>query len=185
MVVTAIGNSNVRTLYFTSQCGGIPSEYFRLLSRCPQNWRAKSQVNDNQSNLIISLLLWFFWPRQNLWQRVSSLINDCWFRLQIRPYAEATASIQGYLSILWVIRAGVSGHGTLIDVGLPMTLSLQVHPIQWCATVSADLTVLRLSASVYYQWCWFLGCGSRNTLFRLGSWSAIRWNRKLIERCGW
>ena len=79
----------------------------------------------------------------------------------------------------------MSGDGTLIDVGLPMTLSLQVHPyIQWCATVSADLTVLRMSARVYYQFCaFFLGCGSRNTLFRLGSWSAISWNKELIKRC--
>ena len=80
----------------------------------------------------------------------------------------------------------MSGDGTLIDVGLPMTLSLQVHPyIQWCATVSADLTVLRLSARVYYQFCGlFLGCGSRKTLFRLGSWSASSWNKELIKRCG-
>lgn len=127
-----------------------------------------------------------FGPRQNLWQQFSSLINDCWFRLQIRPYAEATASIQGYLSVLYVIRAGVSGDGTIVDVGLPMTLSLQVYPYnQWCATVSADLTALKLTARVYYQWCWFLGCGSRNTLFRLGSWSAISWNRNLIQHCGY
>ena len=81
----------------------------------------------------------------------------------------------------------MSGDGTLIDVGLPMTLSLQVHPYkQLCTTVSADLTVLRLSARVYYQFCGlFLGCGSRKTLFRLGSWDAIRWNRKLIERCSY
>ena len=79
----------------------------------------------------------------------------------------------------------MSGDGTIVNVGLPMTLSLQVHPYkQVCATVSVDLTAFRMSARVYYQWCWFLGCGSRNTLFRLGSWSAISWNRKLIERCG-
>ena len=79
----------------------------------------------------------------------------------------------------------MSGDGTIVDVGLPTTLSLQVHSREeWCATVFADLTALRLNASVYYQWCWFPGCGSRNTLFSLGSWSAIRWNRKLIERCG-
>ena len=77
----------------------------------------------------------------------------------------------------------MSGDGTLIDVGLPMTLS--EHPFnRWCATASADLTALRLSARVYYQWCWFLGCGSRNTLFSLGSWSVISWNWILIERCG-
>ena len=82
----------------------------------------------------------------------------------------------------------MSGDGTIVDVSLPMTLSLQVHPYnQWCATASADLTALRLTALAYYQLCWpwpFRGCGSRNTLFRLGSWTAIRWNRKLIERCG-
>lgn len=84
----------------------------------------------------------------------------------------------------------MSGDGTIVDVGLPMKLSSQVRPfspsLQWCASVSADLTALKMTASVYYQFCWpwpFRGCGSRNTLFRLASWEAIRWNRKLIERC--
>ena len=80
----------------------------------------------------------------------------------------------------------MSGDGTIVDVGLPMTLSLQVHPYkQLCATVSADLTALRLTARVYYQLCYISGCGSRNTLFRLASWDAIRWNRKLIKRCSY
>ena len=80
----------------------------------------------------------------------------------------------------------MSGDGTIVDVGLPMTLSLQVHPYRRvCATVSVDLTAFRLSARVYYQWCYIIGCGSRNTLFRLASWDAIRWNRKLIVRCSY
>ena len=79
----------------------------------------------------------------------------------------------------------MSGDGTIVDAGLPITLSLQVHPYkQWRATVSADLTALRLTARVYYQLCYIFGCGSRKTLFRLRLWDGIRWNRKLIERCG-
>ena len=81
----------------------------------------------------------------------------------------------------------MSGDGTIVDVSLPMSLSLQVHPYnQWCATVSADLTALKLTARVYYQWCLLsVSCGSRKTLFQLGSWSAIRWNRNLIQSCGY
>ena len=82
----------------------------------------------------------------------------------------------------------MSGEGTIIGVSLPMTLSLQVFPYkQWCATASADLTALKLTALVYYQFCVPLTdrCGSRNTLFSLGSWSVYNRNWKLIERsCG-
>lgn len=79
----------------------------------------------------------------------------------------------------------MSGDGTIVDVGLPMTLVVQVHPSKKsCATVSADLTALKMTASVYYQLCYIVRCGSRKSLFRLGSLDEIRWNRKLIERCG-
>ena len=79
----------------------------------------------------------------------------------------------------------MSGDGTIVNVGLPITLSLKVYPYKrWCVTASADLTALGLTVSAYYQLCYITDCFSRKTLFTLGSWSGISWSKKLIERCG-
>lgn len=129
---------------------------------------------------------WFDQLRQVPWQPFPSL-NYCWFLLQIRPYAEVTASIEGHLAAL-IIRAGVYGDGTLLSAGLPATLFLRKHPSAIsCATVSADLTALKLSAGLYFELCLsFRSCGERKNLLRFGTWAAIRRNWTLMEpRCSW
>ena len=102
----------------------------------------------------------------------------------MKPDAEVTAEIDGHLSA-YVLKAGASGDGTIVRVGLPVTLSLLENPSEsWCTTLSANLAALELSASLYYQWCaGFFGCGSQKTIFRFGTWNAISRNWNLITRC--
>jgi len=111
-------------------------------------------------------------------------LNGNQFLLQVKPEAEVTAEIDGFLSA-HVIKAGVYGDGTIVRVGLPVTLSLQVNPSEsWCVTMSADLTALELSAGLYYQWCYIIACGSRKTIKRLGTFDAISKNWELMPtRC--
>ena len=85
-----------------------------------------------------------------------------------------------------MIKAGVYGDGTILRVGLPVTLSLQVYPSEsWCTTISADMTALELSAGLYYQWCYIIACGSRKTIDRFGKLDAISRDWELMPtRCG-
>ena len=57
-------------------------------------------------------------------------------------------SIEGFVSA-YIIRGGVYGDGTLVRVGLPVTLSYQENRSpgsQWCTSLSVHLTALELSA---------------------------------------
>jgi len=75
--------------------------------------------------------------------------NDRIFFCQIEPFAEVTASIEGYISA-YILRAGVYGDGELMRIGLPLTLSY--YEGKWCLTLNARLTALELSAGIFYQW---------------------------------
>ena len=95
-------------------------------------------------------------------------------------------SIEGFVSA-YIIRGGVYGDGTLVRVGLPVTLSYQENRSpgsQWCTSLSVNLTALELSAGAFYQkrhwWHW----GTRHTLYEFGKWDAIQRNWKELERCG-
>jgi len=69
--------------------------------------------------------------------------------VKIEPFAEVTASIEGYISA-YILRAGVYGDGELMRIGLPLTLSY--YEGKWCLTLNARLTALELSAGIFYQW---------------------------------
>lgn len=109
------------------------------------------------------------------------------FFFQIEPFAEVTASIEAYVSA-YLIRGGAYGDGTLVRVGLPVTLSYQAARSpgkKWCVNLSARLTALELSAGIFYQWWdwWGWDWGTRHILYEFGRWSAINRNWKVIERC--
>lgn len=106
--------------------------------------------------------------------------------IEIEPFAEATASIEGHISA-YLIRVAVYGDGTLIRVDLPVTLSYHAARSagrKWCVDLSSSLTALELSARIYYQWRNWWSWGTRHTLIEFGTWDGINYNRKLLERCG-
>ena len=127
----------------------------------------------------------------------NELTNDDWkiikwlflfFFYQIEPFAEVTASIEAYVSA-YIIRAGAYGDGTLVRVGLPVTLSYQEARYpgkRWCVDLSARLNALELSAGIFYQWWdwWWWDWGTRHTLYEFGKWSALDKNWKVLGRCG-
>ena len=95
-------------------------------------------------------------------------------------------SIEGFVSA-YIIRGGVYGDGTLVRVGLPVTLSYQENRSlgsQWCTSLSVRLTVLELSAGLFYQWGHWWHWGTRYTLNEFGKWDAIQRNWTELERCG-
>lgn len=153
-------------------------------------------LNNNWSRLTLSfsflihISLPLFLSRVGLIKTISlatiSFFEWLCFLIQVKPYAEVTAEIEGYLSA-HVIKAGVYEDGTIMRVGLPVTLSLQENPFEsWCTTMSADLTALELNAGLYYRLCWIIACGSRKTIYGFGTWNAISRNWKLMPtRCSW
>ena len=101
--------------------------------------------------------------------------------------AEVNASLEAYVSA-YFIRAGAYGYGTLVRVGLPVTLSYQATRSpreKWCLVLSTRLTALEFSAAIYYQWrgLW-VGWGTRHTLYEFGRWAAIHRNWRLLASCG-
>ena len=105
----------------------------------------------------------------------------------MEPTTEVTVSINAYLSA-YVIRAGVYGDGTLVRVGLPVTLSYQATRSsgeKWCLDLSVRLTALELRAGIFYQWrTWWFGWGRRRTLYEFGRWSAINRSWEVLAECG-
>ena len=104
---------------------------------------------------------------------------------QIEPSAEVTASIEGYVSA-WFIRGGVYGDGTLVRVGLPVTLSYQAarsSGSQWCVNLSTRLTALKLSGRLFYQWRHWWKWGTRHTIYQFGKWDAIVRDWEELDRC--
>ena len=101
--------------------------------------------------------------------------------------AEVNASLEAYVSA-YFIRAGVYGDGTLVRVGLPVTLSYQANRSpgkKWCLDLSTRLTALEFNATIFYEWgdLWF-GWGTRHTLYEFGRWAAINRNLRLLTSCG-
>ena len=107
------------------------------------------------------------------------------FVYQMEPFAEVTASIEAYVSA-HILRAGAYGDGTLIRIGLPLTLSY--CDCKWCLRLFARLTALKLSAGIFYRWrkwSWKKGLywGEKKILHEFGKWDAIEKNWKLLEKC--
>ena len=94
-----------------------------------------------------------------------------------------TASIEGYISAVHVVRAGAYGDGKLIQVSLPVTLSYWKR--RWCVNLFNDLAALELSAGIFYQWFnfWHWHWGTRHTLVKLGDWSTITRDWDVPEKC--
>ena len=118
--------------------------------------------------------------------KVKKLDQTFYFR-QIEPFAEVTASVEGYISAA-VIRAGAYGDGTLMRVGLPLTLSYQEVRSpgrKWCLKLSARTTALELSAGIFYQWCdfWWRKWGTRHKLHEFAKWSALKKNWNVLNKC--
>lgn len=130
-----------------------------------------------QKNLLMKGINVFTWIQNDL-NFISSY--------QIEPFAEVTASIEAYISA-HILRAGANGDGTLIRIGLPLTLSY--CECEWCLRLSSRLTALKLSADIFYQWRkwswskWKFYWGKRKTIYKFGKWSAIKKNWKLLEQC--
>jgi len=101
--------------------------------------------------------------------------------------AEVKASLEAYVSA-YFIRAGVYGDGTLVRVGLPVTLSYQATRSsgeKWCLDLSTRFTALEFSAGIFYQWRgWWFRWGTRHTLYEFGRWAAIHRNWRLLASCG-
>ncbi|PFX13807.1 uncharacterized protein LOC111345585 [Stylophora pistillata] len=106
----------------------------------------------------------------------------------VRPSLAVTASLHGYVSVL-NLRAGVPGDGNLMRGSLPLTVSFNEN--RACVVASADVNILELEASIYYQWLkcrleWFrIKCswGTRRNLLSIGRMSAIALRLKLLEFC--
>ena len=105
----------------------------------------------------------------------------------MEPTTEVRLSIHAYVSA-YFIRVGVYGDGTLVRVGLPVTLSYQATRSsreKWCLDMSARLTALELRAGIFYQWrTWWFRWGRRRTLYEFGRWAAINRNWGLLAICG-
>lgn len=105
---------------------------------------------------------------------------------QVEPYADVTASIDGYASI-FLAKGGIDGSGTLVELALPATLSYKEG--EWCLDVSCDLTALKLSARIYYQtryWSWSSWkwkWTKKKTIKSFGTSSAIKKKWEIISKC--
>ena len=104
----------------------------------------------------------------------------------MEPTTEVTVSINAYLSA-FIIRVGAYGDGTLVRVGLPVTLSYEATRSpkkEWCLELSVRLTALELRAGIFYQWRNWFEWGRRHTLHEFERRSAINRNWKELTKCG-